>query len=179
MRLVPTTLPDVWVCEPDPVADERGFFARLVDADVLEEAGLPWRPRQRSVAFNHRAGTLRGLHWQAEPSVETKLVRCTRGRVLDVVVDLRPASATYLRHVAVQLDEDNRRTLLVPPLHAHGYQALVDGTEVTYDIDGEHLPQLERGVRFDDPALGITWPLPVTSINDRDRSWPDLVGGAS
>jgi dTDP-4-dehydrorhamnose 3,5-epimerase len=174
MRLVETALVGVLVCEPEPVSDQRGFFARLVDADVLAARGVVVDARQRSAAGNHRAGTIRGLHWQDEGAPETKLIRCTAGAVHDVVVDLRPGSPTNGAHVAVELSADNRRTLIVPPLCAHGYQTLADGTEVTYDIDGEYRPEQARGLRYDDPALGVAWPLPVTAINDRDRSWPLL-----
>ncbi len=172
MRLRPTEIDGVWVCEPVPVRDERGFFARLVDADVLAAHGLRCDGRQRSVAYNRRRGTVRGMHWQVEPDTEVKLVRCTRGAVHDVVVDVRPGSPTYLRHVSIELSADNRLTLHVPPLVAHGYQTLTDHAEVSYDIDGVHNPAAARGVRFDDPDLGIEWPLPATLVNERDRSWP-------
>jgi dTDP-4-dehydrorhamnose 3,5-epimerase len=174
LRLLETDLAGVLICDPEPVTDPRGFFARLVDADVLAAAGVHVDARQRSAAGNHRAGTIRGLHWQDERAPETKLVRCTAGAVLDVVVDVRPSSPTYGRHVAVELSADNRRTLVVPPLCAHGYQTLTDDAEVAYDIDGEYRPETAHGLRYDDPTLGIDWPIGVTAINDRDRSWPLL-----
>jgi dTDP-4-dehydrorhamnose 3,5-epimerase len=129
---------------------------------------------QANVSFNHRAGTVRGMHWQQPPHAEPKLVRCTRGAVLDVVVDMREHSPTRLQHVAVQLSEHNRRALYVPPYFAHGYQTLVDGSEVVYQVGGEYVPGAERGLRHDDPALGIDWPLPVSVISAKDRAWPLL-----
>jgi dTDP-4-dehydrorhamnose 3,5-epimerase len=177
LRLLPTAVAGAWICEPEPVADERGMFARLVDLAVLERHGVRLGPTEASVALNHRAGTVRGMHWQAEPAPETKLVRCTRGAVWDVVVDRRPGSPTEGAHAAVELTAEGRRTLLVPPLCAHGYQSLVDDAEVSYAIEGAYAPEAARGLRFDDPALGIDWPLPVTVVSGRDRSWP-LVGGA-
>lgn len=174
MRVVGTALPGVLLCEPEPVADERGFFARLVDADVLAEHGVRIDSRLRAAAGNHRAGTLRGLHWQDERAPESKLVRCTAGAVHAVVIDTRELRSAEPVHVAVELSAVNRRTLVVPPLCAVGYQTLTDEAEVSYDIDGEHRPETARGLRYDDPALGIDWPLAVTAINDRDRSWPLL-----
>lgn len=172
--MVETALAGVLLCEPEPVTDERGFFARLVDAEILAARGVRIEVRQRSAAGNRRAGTIRGLHWQDERAPETKLVRCTAGAVHDVVVDLRPGSSTYGQHAAVRLTAGNRRTLVVPALCAHGYQSLVADAEVTYDIDGQYRSETAHGLRYDDPALGIDWPLPVTAINERDRSWPLL-----
>lgn len=179
MLVQPTAIHGAWLLEAQPVHDDRGFFARLVDRDVLEAHDLRCEPRQRSVAFNHRRGTVRGLHWQATPHVETKLVRCTRGRLLDALVDVRPDSPTYLQHETFELDEADLRVLFVPPLVAHGYQTLADATEVSYDIDGVYEPSSSRGLRFDDPCVGIEWPLAVSMINERDRTWPllDVAGG--
>jgi dTDP-4-dehydrorhamnose 3,5-epimerase len=177
VRLLATALDGVHVCDPEPAADERGLFARLVDDAVLAAAGAAVRAEVRAAAWNHRAGTVRGLHWQDEPSVERKLVRCTAGAVHAVVVDVRPASGTHHRHVAVELTAANRRTLVVPPLCAVGYQTLTDAAEVSYDLEGPYDPAAARGLRFDDPALAIDWPLEATALNDRDRSWP-LLGGA-
>ena len=126
------------------------------------------------VGAGARAGTLRGLHYQLPPATETKLVRCTRGAILDVIVDLRPQSPTYLRHTAVELSAANRRALFVPPLFAHGYQTLTDDAEVTYQLSEFYLPGAERGLRFDDPDLGIRWPLPVGAVSVRDAAWPLL-----
>jgi dTDP-4-dehydrorhamnose 3,5-epimerase len=171
VRVTATAIAGAVILEPEVVEDERGIFARILDTDVLERHGLQVTTLQRSVAYNRRRGTLRGLHWQDDPAVETKLVRCTRGRVWDVVVDLRPDSATFLHHVAVELTADNRLSLLVPPRVAHGYQSLTDATEVCYDIDAPYTPAAARGLRWDDPALGIPWPLEPTVMSDRDRAW--------
>ena len=154
--------------------DERGLFARAFCAQEFAAHGLNPATAQANLSFNHRAGTLRGLHYQLPPAAETKLVRCTRGAILDVIVDLRPQSPTYLQHVAVELTADNRRALFVPEQFAHGYQALTDGAEVTYQVSAAYTPGSERGLRHDDPALGITWPLPVTVISSKDAAWPLL-----
>jgi dTDP-4-dehydrorhamnose 3,5-epimerase len=126
---------------------------------------------QANIAFNRRAGTVRGLHFQFPPAAETKLVRCTRGAVYDVIVDLRPESPTYLRHVDIELTADNRRALYVPERFAHGYQVLQDGTEIAYQVGEFYTPEAEGGLRYDDPLLGIAWPLPVTEISEKDRHW--------
>jgi dTDP-4-dehydrorhamnose 3,5-epimerase len=114
------------------------------------------------------------MHYQVEPAPEAKLVRCTRGAIVDQIVDMRAGSPTYLQHVSVELTADNRRALYVPPFFAHGYQTLVDGTEVVYQVSGAYVPGTERGLRYDDPALGLTWPVPVTSVSAKDRQWPLL-----
>lgn len=129
---------------------------------------------QCNVSFNHRAGTLRGMHYQLPPAGEAKLVRCTRGAVVDIIVDMREESPTYRQHIAVELTADNHRALYVPPMFAHGYQTLVDETEVVYQVSERYTPGVERGLRYDDPALGMSWPLPVAVISDKDSSWPLL-----
>ena len=154
--------------------DERGFFARRFCQRAFAAPGLQVDVAQGNLSFNHQAGTLRGMHYQLAPAAETKLVRCTRGAILDVIVDLRPESPTYLQHVAVELSADNRRALYVPELFAHGYQALTDGAEVTYQVGEFYTPGYERGLRHDDPVLGIRWPLPVTVISGKDAAWPLL-----
>ena len=158
--------------------DDRGFFARSFDRAEFAAAGLEPVVEQCNVSFNHRAGTLRGMHFQVAPATEAKLVRCTAGAVLDIVVDVREGSPTYLQHVAVELTAANRRSLYVPPMFAHGYQTLVDGAEVTYQVSEAYTPGTERGLRHDDPALGLSWPLPVSTISDKDASWPLLTGPA-
>lgn len=130
------------------------------------------RTVQCNLSFNHRAGTLRGMHYQAPPATETKLVRCVRGAIFDVIVDLRPNSPTFLQHVGVELTAENRRALYVPELFAHGYQTLTDDTEVLYMVGEFYTPGAERGLRYDDPALGIAWPLPVSAISEKDLAWP-------
>jgi dTDP-4-dehydrorhamnose 3,5-epimerase len=129
---------------------------------------------QTSLAFNHHRGTIRGLHFQYPPDEETKLVRCSRGAILDVIVDVRPESRTYLQHVAVELTADSHRALYVPARCAHGYQALEDATEVMYQMGAFYAPESSGGLRYSDPRLGIAWPLPVVAISERDRSWPLL-----
>jgi dTDP-4-dehydrorhamnose 3,5-epimerase len=156
------------------LADERGFFARTFCAQEFREAGLSPVVEQCNMSFNHRAGTLRGMHYQSDPAPEAKLVRCTRGAILDVIVDVRPESDTYLQHFAVELTADNRRALYVPPLCAHGYQTLCDHTEVVYQVSAAYAPGTERGLRYDDPDMGIHWPLAVASLSDKDAGWPLL-----
>lgn len=179
MRFTPLPVDGAYVVDIEPVHDERGFFARIFDADAFAALGLAREFIQLSLSFSRQRGTLRGLHYQEEPAIETKLVRCIRGAMHDVIVDLRPASPTYLAHAAVELSAENRRAVYIPPLVAHGFQTLADDTETLYHIDAPYTPGAARGVRYDDPALGIGWPLPVSVINDKDRSWPMLDPGAS
>ncbi|MGZ4147892.1 MAG: dTDP-4-dehydrorhamnose 3,5-epimerase [Actinomycetota bacterium] len=170
-----TRLRGAFVIELEPHEDERGFFARTWDADVFAERGLDARATQASIAYNERRGTLRGLHYQLSPFAETKLVRCTQGAIWDVIVDLRPGSETLLTWVAVELTAANRRTLYVPEGFAHGYQTLVDATEVWYQMSTPYTPDAGRGVPWDDPQLAIEWPEERERvISDRDRSWPDV-----
>lgn len=171
MKFVPTGLEGAFVIELEPIADERGFFARSFCMREFEEHGLKSFTAQCNLSFNHRAGTLRGMHYQLPPAGETKLVRCTRGAIHDVIIDLRPDSPTYLQHFGVELSEDNRRALYVPELFAHGYQALTDGAEVSYQVSEFYTPGMERGLRYDDPRFGIDWPLEVTAISEKDASW--------
>jgi dTDP-4-dehydrorhamnose 3,5-epimerase len=172
-----TGLKDAVVLEPEPILDDRGFFAYLFDVREGAKNGLRIGVAQVKLSYNHRKGTLRGMHYQAAPSVETKLIRCTRGAVWDIIVDMRPDSPTYLKNFGIELTADNRKALYVPQLFAHGYQTLTDDVEVVYQVDEFYAPQHERGVRFDDPALGLTWPLPVTQMSPKDRAWP-LLGAA-
>ena len=174
MILTTTELAGPVVVELELRQDERGFFARSFDREQFAAAGLEPVVEQCNVSFNHRAGTLRGMHYQVAPAMEAKLVRCTAGAVLDVVVDVRPGSPTYLRSVAVELSAANRRALYVPPMFAHGYQTLVDGAEVTYQVSEAYTPGTERGLRHDDPLLGLSWPLPVSAISAKDAAWPLL-----
>jgi dTDP-4-dehydrorhamnose 3,5-epimerase len=169
-----TRIEGVAVIDLEPREDSRGFFARTFCTQEFEAAGLDPRVDQCNLSFNHRAGTLRGMHFQIAPHPEAKLVRCIRGAILDVIVDMRPDSPTRLQHVAVELTAANRRSFYVPPYFAHGYQSLEDDTEVFYQVTGSYEPSAERGLRYDDPALGIEWPLPVTVISDKDAAWPPL-----
>lgn len=172
MKFIETELDGAYVIELDLIEDERGFFARTFCANEFTEHGLAPVTAQSNLSFNHRAGTLRGMHYQLPPAAEAKLVRCTRGAIHDVIVDLRPESRTYLSHVGVELSEDNRRALYVPELFGHGYQALTDGAEVIYQVSEFYTPGQERGLRYDDPAIGIEWPMQVSVISEKDSSWP-------
>lgn len=179
MIITATDLPGPAIVELEFRTDRRGFFARTFSAEEFAAAGLDPRVEQCNLSFNHAAGTVRGMHWQAPPHGEPKLVRCTRGAILDVIVDMREASATRLQHVAVELTAENRRALYVPAYFAHGYQTLTDDAEVVYQVGHDYKPESERGARYDDPALGLQWPLPVSSISDKDSSWPLLDGGTA
>jgi dTDP-4-dehydrorhamnose 3,5-epimerase len=179
VRFTETDIPGAYIIDIEPRADERGFFARTFCTREFAEHDLPTTFLQANTSFNHRAGTLRGMHWQDEPAPEAKLVRCISGAVLDVLVDMRPESPTYLRHLAVELTAENHRQLLIPERCAAGYQTLVDGTEVSYLVTGVYTPEAERGMRHDDPALGIAWPLPVAVISEKDASWPLLTTEAA
>ncbi len=171
MKILPTTIDGVFTVDLEAFSDERGLFARTFSADDFAATGLEAVVAQCSLAYNHRAGTVRGLHWMAEPLRESKLVRVTRGALLDVIVDVRVDSPTYLTHVAVELTADNRRALYVAPGLAHGYQTLVDATEAVYQMNIPFTPGHDRGLRFDDPALAIDWPLPVSVISAKDQAW--------
>ncbi len=174
MRITPTKLPGVFVIDIEPHGDERGFFARTYCHKQFAAQGLCTQWVQCNVSFNARAGTLRGLHWQAAPHEEIKLVRCTAGAAYDVVVDLRAASPTYRQWVAVELSASNRRAVYIPAGCAHGFQTLVDNTELFYQMSAFYVPQAARGVRWNDPALAIEWPAcDARIIAPRDRSFPD------
>ena len=167
-----TPLAGAWVLEPERIEDERGFFARTWCARDLTARGLDPAIAQCSLSFNHRRGTLRGLHLQTAPHAEVKLVRVTRGAVWDVIVDLRPGSASFGKHFALVLSAENRLELYIPKGMAHGFQTLADGTEGSYQISEFSSPESARGYRWDDPAFAIPWPEPVTAISERDRSLP-------
>ena len=174
MIFTETPLAGAFVLDLERRVDERGFFARTFCQKEFEAHGIPSLVAQCNVSFNPRRGTLRGMHYQVPPATEPKLVRCTRGAIFDAIVDMRPDSPTYLRPFTLQLDEENRRALYVPALFAHGYQALTDGAEVTYQVGEFYTPGREQGLRYDDPVIGISWPQPVTMISDKDRNWPLL-----
>ncbi len=174
MIFVETELKGAFVLELERREDNRGFFARAFCQKEFEAHGLKPTIAQANVASNRLKGTIRGMHFQYPPAAETKLVRCTRGAILDIIVDLRPESPTYLRHIAVELSEDNQRALYVPERFAHGYQVLRDNTDTSYQVGEFYTPGVEGGLRYDDPALGLRWPLPVTVISDKDREWASL-----
>lgn len=174
MRIVPTALEGVYRLDVEPIRDERGFFARAWCSDTLEQHGLCSSYVQANIGSSVRAGTIRGLHYQVAPYAEAKLVRCTRGAIYDVVVDVRPESPTFGQWVGAELTADNRTSLYVPEGFAHGYQALAEGSEVYYMASRPYVAGAERGLRYDDPALDISWPLEATSVSAKDRTWPLL-----
>lgn len=174
MLFTATKLAGAYVIEAECHEDSRGFFARTFCAREFKNHGLTTDLAQCSVSLSHKRGTLRGLHYQLPPAGEVKLVRCTAGAVLDVIIDLRPDSPTYLQHVGVELTAENRRAIYIPQMFAHGLQTLKDNTEVFYQISEFYTPDKSTGLRFDDPKLKIQWPLPVTSISERDLKWPLL-----
>jgi dTDP-4-dehydrorhamnose 3,5-epimerase len=177
VRLEPTPLPGAYVAVLEPLADERGWFARTFDAAAFEELGLDARVSQCNTSFNARAGTLRGMHFQAEPHAEAKLVRCTAGAVYDAIVDLRPDSPAYRQWFGIELRAGGEASLFVPAGMAHGFQTLEDASEVHYQMSYHYVPEAARGVRWDDPAFGIEWPDPPAggrTISERDASYPDF-----
>ena len=174
MRFIPTKLPGAFLIEPEPRADDRGFFARTFCVREFREHGLVTQFVQCSISVNRQAGTLRGMHYQLPPSCEAKLVRCTAGAIFDVIVDLRRDSPTYLQHFGVDLTAPNRRALYVPEMFAHGFQTLEDETEVFYQISEFYAPDKSTGLRFDDPKLAIHWPRPIATISEKDHLWPLL-----
>ncbi|MGI8510480.1 MAG: dTDP-4-dehydrorhamnose 3,5-epimerase [Gemmatimonadaceae bacterium] len=174
MLFTRTRLDGAYVIDIEPREDARGFFARTFCVHEFEAHGLKGVVAQCSIAYSSTRGTLRGMHFQSAPAAETKLVRCTGGAIHDVIVDMRPGSTTYLQHFTVDLSDENRRSLYVPEGFAHGYQTLTDDSEVTYQAGDFYAPGFEGGFRYDDPAFGIQWPLPVTVISDRDAAWPFL-----
>lgn len=176
MKFVATPLAGTFVVEVEPSPDERGLFARTYCAREFERAGLDPRIAQCSVSFNRKRGTLRGMHAQAAPCAEAKLVRCTRGAIWDVALDLRPDSPSYLAHFGLVLAAAERRALYVPPGVFHGFLTLADDSEVFYQISAFYAPDAQRGVRWNDPAFGIVWPEEVAVIAERDRSYPDFSG---
>jgi dTDP-4-dehydrorhamnose 3,5-epimerase len=169
-----TPLPGAFVIEPELLEDARGFFARTWCGRELEARGLVTRIAQCSTSFNKKKGTLRGMHYQAAPFAETKIVRCTRGSLYDVIIDLRPGSTTFTRHFAVVLTAENRKMLYVPAGFAHGFQTLEDDTEVLYQISEFYSSAHARGVRWDDPVFDIRWPSDERTIVERDRTYPDF-----
>jgi dTDP-4-dehydrorhamnose 3,5-epimerase len=174
MIFTETKLRGAYLVEIERREDNRGFFARSFCQREFLEHGLKPVIAQANVAFTRKKGTLRGMHFQYPPAPETKLVRATRGSVLDIIVDLRPESPTYLQHVAVELSADNHRAIYVPERFAHGYQVLEDATETSYDVGEYYTPAAEGGLRFDDRRLGLKWPLPVGEISAKDSAWKTL-----
>ena len=166
-------IPGAFLIEPERMADRRGFFARTYCREELEERGLDPTVVQCNISVNKERGTVRGMHWQAAPWEEVKMVRCTYGAAWDVILDLRPGSPTYQQSFGVELTQDNRLAIYIPKGIAHGFQALVDGTEVFYQMSEFYHPEVARGVRWDDPAFDINWPLEISVISERDATYPD------
>lgn len=174
MIFTSTPLSGAYVIELERREDDRGFFARAFCRHEFEAYGLNPVIAQANIASNRIKGTVRGMHFQFPPAAETKLVRCTRGAILDIIVDLRPDSPTYLQHFAVELNENNQRALYIPERFAHGYQVLCDNTDTSYQVGEFYTPGVEGGLMYDDPRLGLEWPLPVTVISGKDQAWASL-----
>jgi dTDP-4-dehydrorhamnose 3,5-epimerase len=175
MRFLETKLDGAWLIEPEPIRDSRGYFARTFCTRDFEERGMESRFVQHSRSFSAAKGTLRGLHFQTAPHEEVKLVSCVSGAVYDVIVDMRPGSPTYRQWQGFELTADNKHQLYVPAGFAHGFQTLTDDAELNYLISAFYEPAASTGISYDDPALGVTWPLPVSVISDRDKSWGPLL----
>jgi dTDP-4-dehydrorhamnose 3,5-epimerase len=171
MVFTETQLAGAYIIDLERREDTRGFFARAFCQKEFETHGLKPTIAQANVAHNIKKGTLRGMHFQFPPAAETKVVRCTRGGILDIIVDLRPESPTYLQHISVELNEDNQRALYVPERFAHGYQVLLDNTDTSYQVGEFYTPNAESGLLHNDPRLKLSWPLPVTVISDKDQKF--------
>jgi dTDP-4-dehydrorhamnose 3,5-epimerase len=174
MRFEQTSLSGIHLVDIDRQPDARGYFVRTFDRDILRRAGLVHEFPQWSASFNQQRGTVRGLHFQRPPHAETKLVRVIRGAIFDVVVDIRPDSPTRGRWISVELSTENGRQIYIPEGFAHGFQTLLDETEIEYAISTPYAPGFGDGYRHDDPAFAINWPLPVSAISDKDAAWPDF-----
>ena len=174
MRFDPTPLPGAWVIDLDPIEDERGYFARAFDAEAFADHDIDPTIVQSNLSHTLAAGTFRGFHWQAPPAGEAKTVRCISGRVLDVIVDMRPDSPTHRQWFGVELSAENRRALHIPEQVANGFLILEDATTLLYHVNRPHTPGHERGFRHDDPAIAVAWPRPIVHVSDKDAAWPDL-----
>jgi len=174
MKFEPTPLKGAWVLTMEPHGDERGYFSRTFCRREFEDHGIEANIVQCSTSFNCLAGTLRGMHFLHRPASEAKLVRCSRGALYDVIVDLRAESPTYLQYFGLELTQENMKMLFVPHGFAHGFLTLEDDTEAFYMMDEFHAAESEGGLRFDDPALGIEWPIEPRVVSDKDRNWPLL-----
>ena len=174
MIFIPTKLNGSFIIDLEKHGDERGFFARAWCQKEFAAHGLNENIVQCNVSYNKQKGTIRGLHYQIKPYEEAKLVRCMKGAISDVIVDLRPSSPTYKQWIAVELSEANRRALYVPEGFAHGFQTLMDDTELFYQVSQFYAPEFERGVRWNDPAFAINWPFPISNISSKDSSYSDF-----
>jgi dTDP-4-dehydrorhamnose 3,5-epimerase len=175
MIFTPTKLPGSFIIEPEKLEDDRGFFARSWCEREFAAHGLNARLVQCDISFSKRRGTLRGMHYQLSPFEEAKLVRCTSGSIYDAIIDLRPSSSTFKKHIGLVLTAENHKILYVPEGFAHGFLTMEDNAEVFYQMSEFHSPEHARGVRWNDPAFGISWPLVPTTMSDRDRNCPDFV----
>jgi dTDP-4-dehydrorhamnose 3,5-epimerase len=176
MKFQPTEIDGLWQVKIERHGDERGSFGRIYCRDEFAAHGLTHDFVQMSISRTRHTGTIRGMHWQMPPHAEAKLVRCGRGAIYDVVCDLRPRSATRLRHQSFQLSGDDDCMVYIPPGCAHGFQTLTDDVEIIYAMSHNFAPQAAAGLRFDDAALGIAWPLPATCVSERDLAWPPYSG---
>jgi len=174
LKFTETHLAGAFIIEPEKLEDDRGFFARTFCQKEFEAYSLVARIAQCSASFNRKKGTLRGMHYQAPPHLETKLIRCTQGSIFDVIIDLRPESPTFKQHVAAVLSAENRKMFYVPERFAHGFQTLEDHSEVFYQMSEFYSPTHSRGVRWNDPAFGIQWPEATRTILERDQNYPDF-----
>jgi dTDP-4-dehydrorhamnose 3,5-epimerase len=177
MNFIPTPLASAFVIEMQLLRDDRGFFSYSFDRSKMESHGITGDIVQSNLSFNHKKGTLRGMHFQVEPKAQPKLVRCTAGAVYDVIVDLRPDSPTYCKWFGTELSAENHRSLYIPNGFAHGFQTLSDNAELLYDMFEWYAPETAQGVRYNDPAFGIQWPIEVSMISDRDAEYADFRGG--
>lgn len=175
MRFEPANLKDAWLVHLEPARDSRGFFARTFCVDEFAALGLETDFPQHSLSCSVRKGTLRGMHFQREPHSEVKLVRCAKGTIFDVIIDLRPQSPTYRKWQGFELSDSNDRQLYIPKGFAHGFQTLTDNVEVNYLISERYTASAASGLRYNDPQFKITWPVPVTEISDKDLHWADFV----
>ena len=175
MIFLETGLNGVWHIKQERFSDGRGFLARTFCEGEFLKQGVAFHIKQTNISFNYRAGTLRGMHFQQAPKQESKLVRCSGGRIFDVAVDLRPESTSYCRWFGLELSAENGDALLVPAGCAHGFLTLEDNSEILYQIDEAHAPELAQGVRWNDQAFKIEWPIKPTNINQRDASWADFI----
>jgi dTDP-4-dehydrorhamnose 3,5-epimerase len=175
MKFTETKLKGAFIVEIEKLTDDRGFFGRSWCRKEFEAYGLTSRVVQTNVSFNRKKATLRGMHYQIAPHQESKFIRCTRGAIYDVIIDLRSELPTYKQWVGVELTADNYSMLFVPEGFSHGFMTLMDNTEITYQVSEFYTPGSEKGIRFNDPTFRIRWPLEVSVISDKDRTWPDFV----